>query len=283
MKPLLRRFLFYPLTRIAIAIAMVVGAIVTVQLAVRLFHLPKPFDPVIGNAFGAAAGIGAYWIYVHYIERREMSEYARSGAARELVAGLAFGALLFGAVVGTLTLLGSYHVSAFQWINLFPALIACLATGFFEETLLRGIVFRIIEEWLGTWIALAISALIFGLLHLVNPHATVLGAVSIIFEAGIMLACAYIYTRRLWLAIGIHAAWNFVQGSVFGIAVSGTDSHGLFTATLTGPEWLSGGEFGAEASIVAVIFGVIAAGLLLRGAISRNHVKRRSPSIAVTA
>jgi len=127
-----------------------------------------------------------------------------------------------------------------------------------EEILIRGLLFRIMEETLGTWIALAISAVIFGFLHLANPNATLWGAIAIAIEAGIMLAAAYVFTRRLWLPIGIHFAWNFSQGAIFGVAVSGNEVQGLLQSTLSGPTLLSGGAFGAEASIIAVMICLLA-------------------------
>jgi hypothetical protein len=117
-----------------------------------------------------------------------------------------------------------------------------------------------VEESLGSWLALAISALIFGLLHLANPNATLWGGIAIAIEAGVMLAAAYMYTRRLWLPIGIHFAWNFTQGAIFGVAVSGNEAKGLLQSTLSGPSLLSGGDFGAEASIFAVLI-CLAAGI----------------------
>jgi uncharacterized protein len=102
--------------------------------------------------------------------------------------------------------------------------------------------------------------LIFGALHLANPNATLWAGLAIAIEAGIMLAAAYVYTRRLWLPIGIHFAWNFVQGGIYGVSVSGVEAKGLLQSTLSGPALLSGGEFGAEASIFAVIV-CLAAGI----------------------
>jgi hypothetical protein len=78
-----------------------------------------------------------------------------------------------------------------------------------------------------------------------------------------MLAAAYMRTRRLWFPMGVHAAWNFTQGGIFGVAVSGTTSNGLLQGELHGPAWLTGGEFGAEASAVAVIVCIGCAAFLL--------------------
>ncbi len=202
----------------------------------------------------AAAILLAYYGFVRLLEKRTVSELSLSNAGSEVAGGVLIGALLFSATIGILWLLGYYHVTGTNmWTEIFPWLILAIISGVSEELIFRGILFRIIEESLGTWIALTISALIFGLLHLANPNATLWGAIAIAIEAGILLAAAYMYTRRLWLPIGIHFAWNFVQGAIFGVAVSGNEAKGLLQSTLSGPSLLSGGDFGAEGSIFAVL------------------------------
>jgi hypothetical protein len=76
---------------------------------------------------------------------------------------------------------------------------------------------------------------------------------AIVVGASVLLTGAFKLTGRLWLPIGIHVAWNFTQGGIFGVTVSGHPGEGLFQGTLTGPDWLSGGAFGAEASVVAIV------------------------------
>jgi hypothetical protein len=144
--------------------------------------------------------------------------------------------------------------------------------GVLEELVMRGIVFRIVEQSLGSWLALTISAAIFGLLHLVNPGTTLLNAGSVMIEAGVMLAAAYMVTRRLWLCIGIHAAWNFAEGGIFSGAVSGSGSQGLLQAKLTGPIWLTGGPFGVEGSVVALAICAAAGILLVAEAVRRGGI-----------
>jgi hypothetical protein len=100
-----------------------------------------------------------------------------------------------------------------------------------------------------------------------------------------MLAAAYMLTRRLWLPIGLHAGWNFTQGGLFGVAVSGNASHGLLQGTLTGPVWLSGGEFGTESSVVAIIFcGLLGIAVLMRarqlGHVRAPYWQRLPPAIS---
>ena len=116
----------------------------------------------------------------------------------------------------------------------------------------RGVLFHIIEESIGTWIALARTAPIF----MTNPNATLFSSFAIAMKAGILLGADYLRTRRLWLAVGIHFAWNFTQGSIFGVRVSGFTMDVLLESELNGPMLLSAGEFRAEASIFALVLEV---------------------------
>jgi membrane protease YdiL (CAAX protease family) len=168
--------------------------------------------------------------------------------------------------------------------SLYPAAAMAILSGVIEEIVLRGLFFRLLERLLGSWIALALSAALFGALHLGNPGATVSAAVAIALEAGVMLAALYMLTRRLWAAIGLHAAWNFAQGGIYGIAVSGFKQTGLLVPSVQGPEWLTGGRFGAEASLPAVLvdtaFGVALLVLAYRRGrfVAPMWVRRRLPA-----
>jgi membrane protease YdiL (CAAX protease family) len=201
----------------------------------------------------------------------------------ELSLGLFAGAGLFVITVGILTLLGYYTIiSVNPWTVILTALATSIASGIQEELWFRGFLFRLLEEWLTTWWALALSALVFGLLHLLTPHATLWTGLAVALEAGILLAATYVLTRRLWMAIGMHIAWNFVQGGIFGIAVSGGTTTGLLNSKLCGPALLSGGAYGAEASIIVVILCLVISGVLLgrgftagrfrRSGVGRRHV-----------
>jgi len=213
-----------------------------------------------------------YWLLVRLIGGRPVIELGGRGAAlREFLVGLAIGALLMCAVIAVLALLGSYHVVDVGWsTGILIGLQAGILGGFTEEILVRGVMLRLIEGWLGTWWALAITAAFFGAAHLGNPQATVFGAVAIALEAGILLGACYLLTRRLWLAIGLHAAWNFVQGGIFGSDISGTGSgRGLIEARFTGPDLLTGGAMGIEGSVVAIIV-CTAAGVAMLLAVRRR-------------
>ncbi len=216
----------------------------------------------------------SYTILVWKIEQRPMSELALRNLPKQGLLGLLAGAALFSSVVLVLWLAGSYHVTGTNpeadWI---PAVLtAGIGAWVCEEIWLRGALFRIVEEGLGTWWALAISALFFGALHIANPAATVWSSLAIAIEAGVLFALLYHVTRSLWPCIGLHAAWNVTQGTVFGIPVSGTEAHGWLVSTRTGPDWLSGGEFGAEASVVALLLCSCCSVVLLVIALRRGTI-----------
>src|SRR5205823_14343263 len=99
-----------------------------------------------------------------------------------------------------------------------------------------------------------------------------IAAVGIALEAGVLLGAAYMLTRSLWLPMGIHAAWNFTQGEIFGVPVSGTTVHGLLRSRLTGSPLLTGNGFGLEASPVAIVSATVAGVLLVVLAVRRGQL-----------
>src|SRR6185437_145917 len=152
-----------------------------------------------------------------------------------------------------------------------PALAGSMLAAVGEELAFRGGAFRVLEDSLGTMGALAGSAALFGLLHAVNPGATVVSSAAIALEAGVLLGAAYALTRNLWLPIGIHLGWNFTEGGIFGVSISGgAAAKGLFSVSLVGHTLLTGGQFGPEASIVAIVVCLALAAVLLVLAVQRG-------------
>ncbi len=203
----------------------------------------------------AIAGFAVYIGYAHFVEQRAVSELALPGMGRELGMGMLIGAGLYTACVLILMVLGIYRIEGFNPVSfMVPAIAMALSSGVFEELLFRGVLLRSVEAWLGTWAALVVSALVFGLLHLLNPEGTMEGALFIAVEAGILLGAAYMLTRRLWMSMGFHFAWNYTQSGIFSGIVSGNDAEqGLIKASINGPELLTGGSFGIESSILALL------------------------------
>ncbi len=221
----------------------------------------------------AALAFAVYVLFGRLVEGRRVSELALPGMGRELGIGLLVGAGLYTASVMVLMVLGIYRIAGWNsWTFLIPAVAMAVGSGVFEELLFRGVLFRIVEEWLGSWISLAVSSLVFGLVHLINPAATLLGAIFISIEAGVLLAAAYMLTRRLWMSMGFHMAWNYTQSAVFSGIVSGSESApGLIRPVIEGPVALTGGSFGLESSLVAFAFCTTTGVLLLIMAAKRGR------------
>lgn len=219
-------------------------------------------NPWLTFAFGVLTAVVAVVVYrwvVGRTERRSPTELAWKGAGFPMGWGVLIGIALFGAVIGNITFNGGYAVkgvgSVTGAVGVFGLMAAAAVT---EELLFRGVLFRIIEERSGTWIALVLTGVLFGLSHLFNPHASLWGAIAIAIEAGGMLAAAYAATRNLWVPIGLHFGWNFAAGGIFSTEVSGNGTQqGLLDATTSGPALITGGEFGPEASLPAVFFCVV--------------------------
>ena len=131
---------------------------------------------------------------------------------------------------------------------------------------MRALLFRLLWRAVGPLPGFAVSAVVFAALHLANPGATVLAGATVTV-AGLMFCALYALTGRLWVPIGLHLAWNFTQGYLFGATVSGSDLGGsiaVSTAHPGAPAWLTGGAFGPEASVLAlVLLSVITLAVLL--------------------
>jgi uncharacterized protein len=216
----------------------------------------------------------AYWLLVRTIENRRVDELALRRFVPYALAGLLGGFILFSLVVGALWALGAYVVHGtnadIPWLGLI--LVLGVGAGVGEEIISRGVLFRIVEEGLGTWISLLLSAAFFGFMHIWNPHATTWSALAIALEAGLLFGLIYHVTRSLWLCMGVHAAWNVAQGPFYGIPVSGFQQKGWLASTMQGPDWLTGGEFGAEASVVALCICSTLTAVLLAIAIRRGSL-----------
>ncbi|MGM9747392.1 MAG: lysostaphin resistance A-like protein [Candidatus Cryptobacteroides sp.] len=201
-----------------------------------------------------------FLLWTKLFEKSWRFELLTESVFRNSGIGIVTGVLFFGFFTGILALSGLYgaQYASPDWnyiiLNLF--LYFLVACG--EEVVFRGIVFRMIDERFGMWWALGISALLFGFIHIFQANASLWSSIAIAIEAGILLGAAFKYSGSLWLPIGIHWTWNFTQGNVCGFPVSGiSDGESIFTAIVSGPELITGGAFGPEASIISVILGTL--------------------------
>jgi uncharacterized protein len=217
------------------------------------------FTPVV---VGLAATLLVYWGAVRLIEKRPASEFALPRLMPEYAIGFGIGALLMTLTVGALWLFGWDRVTRAPVSAILSAINLTLQSSVLEETLMRLVVFRLVWRAAGIWPALAFSALLFGAMHLTNPHASWFAAICIAFEAGVLLAAFYVLTGRAWMSIGVHAGWNFTQGWIWGAAVSGTTGFGggpfVTVPSPDVPDILAGAGFGPEATLAALVICTVA-------------------------
>lgn len=222
----------------------------------------------------ALAAIALYFAYGKFVERREVTELSTPGIGREWGIGALIGVGLYSACAIALMLLGYYKVEGLNPIAFFlPAVALAIKSGAFEELIFRGVLHQSVEALFGSWVAIVAASFVFGFLHLLNPAATMTGAIYISIEAGLLLSAAYMVTRRLWLCMGFHMGWNFVQEGIYsGVVSGGPGEPGLLKAVIEGPTLVTGGSFGMEQSIFALVFCTTTGVILLLIAIHRGNV-----------
>jgi len=261
------RFFRFPAIRIIVGLA-VVGLI---PVVVNRFVLKPAFSLLIpgqgaANTLRYLAALllycGVYILFIRISEKRNIPELGLAGLGKNAGLGFALSLGAMGAIAGVCAIAGIYAIDGFnpgfEWIRVF-AFVAVLA--FNEELLFRGIFYRIAEKTYGTISALAASAVVFSVMHLVNPGASWASFLSAAL-GGTIAGLLFTWRGNLWLCATFHAGWNYFQ-AVLGSSVSGTDSFGFFfKGKLTGTDLLTGGTFGIEASIVTlVVLATFAAGL----------------------
>jgi CAAX protease family protein len=286
----MNKVLQFPLVRIVIAVLFIGVGLIIGQTLLSLSRSALSITNIgLANVLAfiliTPLTYFAYWAYVRYVEKRTMIELGGQGAVQEFGLGSLMGFGLFSFVIGILWLLGFYRVNGINlvWLSLIGAVLGAFVSGFVQELIFRAVIYRITEEWLGTWWALGISAILFGLIHLTSAGATIFSALAVALQAGVLLAAAYALTHRLWMAFGIHMAWDFANDGIFGVGLAGQTGQslqGLFQASLKGPDLFTGGAFGVETSIISVIVLSIAGILLLRAAYQmRQFVARKKEKL----
>lgn len=258
---IVRRILAYPL------VWLVIGAVAIVIFSGLLngvsSELDTPFQ--IGAALISAVGsIGLYVLTMRLVARRRTPEL-NGRIGREFLVGGAIGAGFVISSVLLISALGGYSV---QWhpvdalTTVSLAVAVSLGVAIVEELVFRGLALQAIEKIGGPWVAVAITAILFGGAHMLNPGASLWSGFAITVEAGVLMGAAFVWRRNLWFVIGMHFAWNTIQ-SLFGIPVSGHRNPGLFVTEMHGDDWLTGGAFGMEASVVTVAVSIVLSAMMV--------------------
>jgi membrane protease YdiL (CAAX protease family) len=248
-----KRIIQFPVIRIVLG-ALVCGiALLATNSGLRfLFRSESDLLRVVRWLISTSVLLAAYRIFFRNVEGRWISELSRQNLFMESLLGLTAGAFSIGLVIGALYLLGYYAVVSIRDpVDLLLPLLMFLTLSVFEELVFRGILYRILEENLGTHLALVLSGLLFGLAHLPNEGANAISVISAA-SGGMLAGLLFSMTRRLWLPIFFHAGWNWAQGTL-GLPVSGIEEiPGFVQSRISGPELITGGAFGPENSVLTI-------------------------------
>jgi membrane protease YdiL (CAAX protease family) len=203
----------------------------------------------------------AAWITLRWIDRRPFALLGMSFSAdgvKELLTGLVFGFLFLTVIFLILRAAGLVDVTAggmnSQTLEtMLRYLVVFTVAGLLEEVVNRGYLLQAFIEGTRAWIAILGFSLIFSLGHIFNEDFSWVSGLCL-FLHGILFGLIYFKTRSLWIPIGMHIAWNWTQGPLWGMKVSGTAiAHTFMVSVPKGPQLVSGGDFGAEGSLITVI------------------------------
>jgi membrane protease YdiL (CAAX protease family) len=227
------------------------------------------------------------WIVGRFIDRRSITDFVfqfNKEWWKDFAFGLGLGAFLMTCIFaieyssGWISIVNYFHMTNNNEPFIIPAsgcffIFICVGIG--EEVIFRGYQIKNFAEgfylnreqpWKGVLIALIISSALFGLWHWENPNATLISTLNIMM-GGLFFSLGFMLTKQLALSIGVHISWNFFQGNVFGLPVSGitlpSNLASVFKVEQSGPVIWTGGAFGPEAGILALIMFVIGIVLLI--------------------
>jgi membrane protease YdiL (CAAX protease family) len=241
------------------------------------FHPGPELLSVIRRVGILLMAVTGYWAFVHWHEKREVTELHLRPI--QLMLGGASGAALVALPMAVLFALGVYEPVLFRDAS--SALLSVAAVigiaAILEELTYRCVLFRVLERAWGTKVALAVQAVVFALAHLENVEqggisdgVTMLIAVTLV---GLLWAAVFVLTRNLWAVAANHAAWNFTI-LLAGVPLSGIEDWRKLApleSRFVGPDWLTGGMFGPESSLLVIVSTTVAVVLLLRAARRRGR------------
>ncbi len=224
-----------------------------------LYLIPsEEIAKTIANYISSIVLLLSYFFLFRTYEQRKVPELSLKHLPKEFFGGLFFGFLVISLIILLLYLLGYYsilNISNYQYF--LKPLSILVGAALIEEIFFRGILYRVLEEWKGTFIALFITAFLFELPHTFNENATFLSfLLGVVF--GLSHGLMFTYTKRIWLPFAFHLGWNLAQ-PFYGSNLSGLEDMGLvINAKFEGPKIFIGSNYGIEDSIFSLLLlGII--------------------------
>jgi len=266
MNVLAKHFFNFPVTKIVAGIVICLGTMVLIKVCISqpiLYGLldNRELADTIKNCISFITLLVSYFLFSKFYERTSPGELSVKYLPKEMLGGFIPGFLAISLSIFLLYLMGYYRIVSISLshysLKLFTLL---LAAALVEDLLIRGLIIRVLENWLGTYIALIIGMLL-ETMHMFNPNAN---ALSIIFDLiwGFTMAMFYVYSKRIWLPFFFHVGWNFAQ-PFYGSNLTGLDDMGtIIQSQFKGPLILTGGAVGIENSIITGVL-LLVIGLIL--------------------
>ncbi len=225
--------------------------------------LVNPYIPLL------VSSILAVFIVHKVIFQRDLSfsGFSSHRIFSEFGIGVGWSAVAIGIGFCILLMINMLDIIKIDWnVSLFLGfLVLFIIQSAFEEVVCRSFLLSTVAYRFNVVIGLVVSSIFFGLMHWSNDHMSILGIINLVL-AGFFLGIIYLRYRSIWAATGLHAGWNFLQGSFFGFEVSGVDVYSVIDSEEVGPDILTGGAFGFEGSILATFIMIIVMGLIWREA-----------------
>lgn len=252
------KIFFHPLTKIFIGIAFL-SVMNLINTQEYFFAKIKFGGRQLFFIINSAVLLFLYSSFIRLFEKRKAAEIGAKKFFRETIRGFFTGAVLINLLISALLLLGYYKIAGVEFpLNFITLQITRIFFfALLEEIVFRLIIFRYTELMTGTAAAVIISSVIFGAAHFINPNATVYTTLLVILQSIFIISPAYLLTRRIWFVAGLHFAWNFFQRCAWSLPVSGKDGSGIVKLVSDGPTFITGGNFGPEASIITIFLCAI--------------------------
>lgn len=247
-----------------------------------VMKIQADYKNMIATLFSTVFGTIFSVIYCRFIEKRPLSSMGiiKNKAFPNYIKGMFIGLLMFSGVFIVNIIFGAVNFNGINTdlnIGIFIIyLLAWLVQGMSEEFIFRGFLMNSIGGKHGTMPAILISAGAFSLAHIFNSGATVLSLVNIFFF-GTFMSLYMIYSGNIWGVSAIHSIWNFSQGNLFGISVSGTSSgETLFlTSSAENKDLINGGTFGAEGGIATTVILAVSFSVLFLCIYRKDKAERK--------
>ena len=276
----LQKVLHFFLTKMIVGIGVIVSLVAFIEWLrssiLGQTNFPDDLKALIVAVAEAFVATISYILLFRAYEKRRIDELSAGSFIHNAVVGVFTGIILQALFILIIYLGGTFLIVNINPVSILVSPFAfALTAGFVAEIILIGIVFRLLEEQIGTVIALLLFIVLFAVLHINVKGATFVSVGATAMQAGFMLPAAYVFSRNLWLPVFIHFGWDFAEPGIFGgINPSTSTTESLLTSKITGNSLLTGGENGPQDSLSSLLLCLVLGLIFLLLAKRKNNLMK---------